>query len=200
MIDSADPFAPERTDERIIYKKDIRDFLTGLRENHHYIYAFLRRSPKSDFNIVADDEYRETCADLTIDEFFDTLDLFHPRLVYFSVRYRTYLYRDAREELCPHWKEYDRAFYGMEQTLCKSPEQLADLIDHFEGILAYQMREAILAGDPYMLDDGRCERYGFTPADLQRLGPTFEECRSLLMTEFHEDYRRLQRIFGIESA
>ena len=61
-----------------IRKRDLRSFFTDLREQEHYMYAILTKSPQSVFCIVKDsDDWNEPETAYSIREFLAFLGSFH---------------------------------------------------------------------------------------------------------------------------
>ena len=162
----------------------LSNFLLDLKKRHHHIFAMLEHMPPVAFRILADDISQEQPERMS----------FHPRTTYFSIKYRTYLFKEEWGTLAPDMDEIEIPFNGIGQTVCSMPEQLEMIVDEFDGILAYFMREAIFEGRPFSMSQDDCDEFGITPADAEALEPSVIDCNQRIRDEFKEDRKRLDEI------
>lgn len=173
---------------------DIRQFLLDLREKHHHIFAMLSYIPVDTFRIIADDAVHPCTNRMNIEMFFKDPDRFHPKYTFFTVKYRTYLFRKDWSEIKVDMEQYDIPFRGEMQAACISPEQLDEVVENFEGILAYNMRDLLFRGTVFNLHPVVCHAFGLTPEDVEVLRPMASRCLAGLLKEITADRLRLQKI------
>ncbi len=185
--------APAR--RKIILEQDLTGFFEKLGQEHRPIFQLLRHVPPATFRILVDDDSDKRPEAITLDDFLRRAGRsFHPRTTLFTVKYRTYLFQSEWRSCAPYIESLDRPFNGEEQVACSSPEQLEGIVENFEGLLAYFMREALLEGYPFRLDRETCREFGFRTDDVQALRRTVARCHARIIREFAADYLRLGEI------
>lgn len=66
--------------------------------------------------------------------------------------------------------------------------------DAFELMLAYWLREAMLEGETFEVDEAVCRERGLTTEQIGNLRQAFDECRDKLLDEFLCEARRYRLI------
>lgn len=180
----------------LIFVKDLTNFFDELQREHRSVFLILNHVPLKTFRILVDDDTSGRPEAISLKEFLRRArrDAFHPRATFFVVKYRTYLFQSEWEFCAPYIESLDRPFNGEEQAVCTSPEQLQEIADNFENILAYFMRDALLEGRPFRLDPDTCREFGFKAEDVQALRRTVSRCSARIIREFAADYLRLGEI------
>lgn len=182
--------APET--EKAIFAKDLLDFFVELRKKHHHIFAILSHVPLTAFRILAADGTQTDR--ISINEFLKKSPGYHPRRTLFTVRYRTYRFKEERTRKLVNLEYGDIPFNGIEQVTCDTPESLDGIIGKFESILAYLMREALLEGRPFRFDGYTCRELKLTTDDVEAFRHTASRCHARIIKEFADDYLRLGKI------
>lgn len=175
------PFGAYLLNSRILNKKHLVLVFEFWRDYRPAFYTLLSKLPSTSFRIVADDDYRNTRDEWTIPEFMEYQDLFHQRLATFTIYYQTYLYRSEWDDCAPNWRKGDQYFCGVERSVIRRPQELVDLPDLFEPILACQLRESMLEGEAFDLDP--VYRVLNTEARA-RFDKMVQECNMRLLNEF----------------
>lgn len=180
-----------------IRKRDLRRFFTDLREQEHYMYAILAKSPQSVFRIVKDsDDWDEPETAYSIKEFLASLGSFHNKKDSFCCHFSLYYFRDERNEGTPDEGSIEFAFDGevREDWICMEDMHPESFIQAFPHILAYICRNAVLSNTPFRLDRETIKRYGFTCEDVKRLRGPLMRCNERVIAELRAEYDRLASI------
>lgn len=70
----------------------------------------------------------------------------------------------------------------------------SELPDAFELMLAYWLREAMLEGETFEVDEAVCRERGLTTEEIGNFRQAFDECRDKLLDEFLCEARRYRLI------
>lgn len=179
----------------LICARVLKKFFDDLQRDHRPIFLILSRVPLAVFRILVDDDVCGRPETISLKEFLRRGEsAFHPRATVFTVKYRTYLFQSEWSSCAPYIESLDRPFNGEEQVNCTAPEGLREIVDNFEGILAYFMRSALLEGYPFRLDPDSCREFGFCSEELPGLRRTVSRCHARIIHEFAADYLRLGEI------
>lgn len=180
-----------------IRKRDLRRFFADLREQEHYMYAILTKSPQSVFRIVKDsDDWNEPETAFSIKEFLATLGSFHCKKDTFCCYFSLYYFRDEWNEYIPDEEPIENAFNGeaKEEWIYLEDMHLETFMLAFPHILAYICRNAVLANAPFRLDKETIKQYGFTREDVKRLREPLTRCNERIIAELRAEYDRLAAI------
>ena len=189
MTTPPDPFDIYWPSSQALYKRHLVRIFEYWEEHCPAFYSLLSHLPLTSFRIVADDECRKTRNEWTIPVFLKHLGLFDPRLTYFSVYYQTYLYRSEWDDSAPNWRRGEEYFCGVERSVIRRPQELVDLPELFEPILACQLRESMLEGEPF---DLKPVCWSLSSEERARFEKMVLECNIRLRNEFRLMIRNVQ--------
>ena len=170
----------------------LEKFLRALCEADHPIYALLYGLSVDMCGIVRkDDEGGEEF--LTVSEFL--LRSKEPRMEgsAFRLYFRQYFFKNQRKRIrrfrqCPDVLSDGEIDYEISS---RDELSLKVVRREFSPLLACVCRDLILAGQPGLLWRPTAKRYGFTAADIVRLGRLVVECNDRVCEELHEEYVRI---------
>lgn len=179
-----------------VRKPDMLRYIENWKVNHPNFYALLFHIPRPMFRLEIGTLIREqrNYFELTFPELIDKLDSIHPTKDVISVCFRTYLYRSEWDACCPKRRDYPFYFCGVENTASYSQLGFREFPDAFELMLAYWLREAMLEGETFEVDEAVCRERGLTTEQIGNLRQAFDECRDKLLDEFLCEARRYRLI------
>lgn len=184
----------------IIRKREMKRFLEEMRQNAHWLYALMRNSPKDAVWITRDDDWEETLEHLSIVEFEQRCDYFHPRNVSFSLSFKTYFFYEDRAE---HFTPLGIPEYGLtgeDVFECDSgfELQLPIIRREIPRFMAYVCRQEIMNGRRLEIDEAAITKYGFTQEDAEQLRYRIADINARLLAEFRREYEWLKQIVDRE--
>jgi hypothetical protein len=184
----------------IIRKREMKRFLEDMKLNAHWLYALMRNSPKDAVWITRDDDWEETLEHLSIAEFEQRCDYFHPRNVTFSLSFKTYFFYEDREE---HFTPLGIPEYGLtgeDVFECDSvfELQLPIIRREIPRFMAYVCRQEIMNGRRLEIDEAATAKYGFTQEDAEQLKYRIADINTRLLAEFRREYEWLKGIMEKE--
>lgn len=169
-----------------IYKQDIKQFLDKLQQEAHWMYALMHHSSKSAIRIFYEDIEKGAIHRISVSEFENRYDEFHPQMAVFAIHFDTYHFRNENV--------LDFEADGEFELLNTNALECSDVLEMAPYILAFICRQAIEAGKPFVIDDTTIEKYGFTSDDAEYLRDKVADINKRLIEGFKADYDRLKRI------
>lgn len=169
-----------------IYKQDIKQFLDKLQQEAHWMYALMHHSSKSAIRIFYEDIEKGAIHRISVSEFENRYDEFHPQMAVFAIHFDTYHFKDENV--------LDFEATGEFELLNTNALECSDVLEMAPYILAFICRQAIEAGEPFVIDDTTIEKYGFTSDDAEYLRDKVADINNRLTEEFKANYNQLKKM------
>lgn len=189
---------PEPAAERDnnIYRQEMKRFLEKLRQKAHWLYALIRHSPKQAVRIFFEDIGKAAVYRISVADFGERYDSFHPQEAVFGIHFRMYHFQDESRIL---GSGNSAAMLGDDEEdvleLLNTDELDCEaVLDAAPHILAYICRLAIREGKPFELNEATVAGYGFTPEDVALLQERVADTNARLLKEFNAEYEYLRKI------
>jgi len=192
--------------EELLYKNEtglidgrlMKEFLAELNEKAHALYAILHKSRKPLIRIVRNDDWDNIFAYMTVAEFEKQWERFASNDFQISLLLKTFYSKSERGSHIFELSDDERNSLGEDEYELGSTKQLANSnwCEEIPYILAAICRDAIIEGHPLVIDDENITEFGFTDTDVKYLKDKIDKINKELMSEFIENYERLEKIVG----
>lgn len=168
----------------------LKEKLSEIRSNAHYVYALMSGLPKENFYILRyfdhyklEDGYDNLDANtFSLQEFLAKCDTMHPE-DYFGITFKVHLDKVDTEFI---------EIYTDTISISHTPEfiieSLKNIVDEF---LSSYCEWCLRANQPFSLTEQIIERFGFTDEDVKELWPRLEHFNTEAKKRIWDEYYNL---------